>query len=77
MASVSRALRASVRSTELSKNGKCGGTHTHSARRVRRQPRKKKHSLLSWFGGGGFLFKKGKGVFLSGFCPPGIRTGGV
>ena len=41
--------------------------NTHSARRVRRQPRKKKHSLHFCFGGGGFLFEKGKGVFLSGF----------
>jgi len=44
--------------------------------RVRQQPRKKKHSLHFCFGGGGFFLKKGKGVFLSGFCPPSIRAGG-
>jgi hypothetical protein len=32
--------------------------------------------LLSWFGGGEISFEKGKGVFLSGFCPPSIRAGG-
>src|SRR3989338_8982687 len=42
--------------------------------RVRQQPRKKKHSLHFWFGGGGFFLEKGKGVFLSGFCPPSIRA---
>jgi len=53
------------------------GTHTHSACRVQRQPRKKKHSLHFWFGGGEISFEKGRGVFLSGFCPPSIRTVGV
>jgi len=42
--------------------------------RVRQQPRKKKHSLHFWFGGGEISFEKGKGVFLSGFCPPSIRA---
>src|SRR3989344_9502473 len=39
-----------------------------------RQPRKKKHSLHFSFGGGEISFEKGKGVFLSGFCPPSIRA---
>src|SRR3989344_8712693 len=39
-----------------------------------RQPRKKKHSLHFCFGGGEISFEKGKGVFLSGFCPPSIRA---
>src|SRR3989339_2154089 len=41
-----------------------------------RQPRKKKHSLHFWFGGGEISFEKGKGVFLSGVCLPRIQAGG-
>ncbi|OGH51545.1 MAG: hypothetical protein A3H17_03285 [Candidatus Levybacteria bacterium RIFCSPLOWO2_12_FULL_37_14] len=29
-----------------------------------------------WFGGGEIFLEKGKGVFLSGFCPPSIQAGG-
>ena len=46
----------------------------HTYWRVRQQPRKKKHSLHFWFGGGEISFEKGKGVFLSGFCPLSIRA---
>src|SRR3989344_6936011 len=35
---------------------------------------KEKHSLHFWFGGGEISFEKGKGGFLSGFCPPSIRA---
>ena len=35
---------------------------------------KEKHSLHFWFGGGEISFEKGKGVFLSRFCPPSIRA---
>ena len=35
---------------------------------------KEKHSLHFWFGGGEISFENGKGVFLSGFCPPSIRA---
>ena len=48
-----------------------------SASRTRRQPRKKNTPCISDLAGVKFLLKKGKGVFLSGFCPPSIRTGGV
>jgi len=37
---------------------------------------KEKHSLHFCFGGGEFFLEKGKGVFLSGFCPPSIRAVG-
>jgi len=33
----------------------------------------RKHSLLFCFARG-WIFSKGKGVFLSGFCPPSIRA---
>ena len=46
-----------------------------SPRRASATP-KEKHSLHFWFGGGEISFEKGKGVFLSGFCPPSIRAGG-
>jgi len=51
----------------LKLNRTLGESPTHW--RVRQQPRKKKHSLHFWFGGGEISFEKGKGVFLSGFCP--------
>src|SRR3989304_8534084 len=53
-------------------NRTLGASPTHW--RVRQQPRKKKHSLHFWFGGGEIFLEKGKGVFLSGFCPPSIRA---
>ena len=57
---------------EAKLNCTLGESPTHW--RVRQQPRKKKHSLHFCFGGGEISFKKGKGVFLSGFCPPSIRA---
>ena len=46
-----------------------------TASRTRRQPRKKNTPCISDLAGGGeFFLEKGKGVFLSGFCPPSIRA---
>ena len=44
-------------------------------RRVRRQPRKKNAPCISDLAGGECILKNGKGIFLSGFCPPNIRAG--
>ena len=42
-----------------------------------RQPRKKNTPCISDLAGVKFFLKKGKGVFLSGFCLPSIQAGGV
>ncbi len=39
-------------------------------------PERKNTPCISILAGGGISFEKGKGVFLSGFCPPSIRAGG-
>src|SRR3989338_145922 len=41
-----------------------------------RQPPKKKTPFFFSFWGCEIFFEKGRGVFLSGFCPPSIRAGG-
>lgn len=40
-------------------------------------PERKNTPCISDLAVGEIYFEKGKGVFLSGFCPPSIRAGGV
>ena len=75
--SVPRALRASVLRTELSKNGKCGERIRTPLAEYGDNPERKNTPCISDLAGVKFFLKKERVFFLSGFCPPSIRSGGV